>query len=63
MNIIQLRRSRLLRLITVLLLVASVIFFATRNPTSNSVDSHASNVKVNFILSQLIILIYINKSK
>lgn len=49
MNIIQLRRSRLLKLLSVLLLVACVIFFATRNPTANAVSSHSDNNKVNYI--------------
>lgn len=46
MNIIQLRRSRLLRLITVLLLVACVLFFANRNPVANAVNSQDGHHKV-----------------
>ncbi|XP_046442678.1 N-acetylgalactosaminyltransferase 7-like [Daphnia pulex] len=45
MNIIQLRRSRLLRLITVLLLVACVLFFANQNPVANAVNSQDGHHK------------------
>lgn len=48
MNIIQLRRSRLLRLLTVLLLVACVLFFANRNPVANAENSQNDHLKVSY---------------
>ena len=57
MNIIQLRRSRLLRLLIIVLLILGLVFFASHNYSSDPLNlphENGKQVQSNFFLCELL---------